>query len=172
MNKILIISSLIVILLGGYLPIYAMESVKEQSNFIKEYLDKGSLPELPWEIGNHIAQYVMENNPLVPWLVQQMPMPHKTLEGHGNAVYSGAFDRKGTKIVTASYDSTAKIWDVWTGQLIHTLQGHRDAVSSAVFDRKGTKIVTASYDNTAKIWDTSVHFIMYSGGKNISALVV
>ena len=153
MNKLLILSSLMMTLLGGYFSIDAMEYLQEQPSFIKEYLDKGSLPELPREIGNCIAEYVIENNPLVPWLVQQMTMPHKTLEGHSDVVYSAAFDETETKVVTASEDSTAKIWNADTGALINTLQGHGDGVTSAEFDGTGTKVVTASKDCTAKIWN-------------------
>ena len=139
--------------LGGFFSIDAIEGVIEQPNLVEKFLGNERLPELPSEIGNRISQYVIENNPVVPWLVQQMTMPHKTLEGHSDRVLSAVFDEEGTKIVTTSFDSTAKIWDVVTGRLIHTLQGHSAGVRSAAFDRRGTKIVTASLDNTAKIWD-------------------
>ncbi len=59
-------------LLGGFLLIEAMEGVKEQPNLINKFLDNERLPELPSEIGNRISQHVMENNPIVPWLVQQV----------------------------------------------------------------------------------------------------
>ena len=173
MNKILTLSSLMMSLLVGCFSIDAMECLQEQPNFIKDYLDKGSLPELPNEIGNRIAQYVMENNPIVPWLVQQMTMAHKTLEGHSDWVTSAAFDKTGTKAVTASRDNTAKIWDARTCELIHTFKGHRDVVWSAAFDKTGTKIVTTSYDCTAKIWDAEsgalIHTLQGHGGTVYSA---
>ncbi len=162
MNKILITSSFMLILLGGCLSIDAMVSVKGHSNLIEKFLGSGSLPELPVEIGGHIVKYVMHNNPLVAWLLQTMIMPHKTLEGHGGTVLSAALDRTGTKIVTAHHDGTAKIWDEGTGKLIHTLQGHRGLVFSAAFDITGTKIVTASYDRTAKIWDVETGKLIHT----------
>jgi WD40 repeat protein len=56
-------------------------------------------------------------------------------------------------IVTASKDTTARIWNVDTGELIRTLEGHDDFVRSAAFSPNGTLIVTASGDYTARIWD-------------------
>ena len=74
-------------------------------------------------------------------------------------VCSAAFSPDGKKIVTASEDNTAKIWDASTGECLHTLEGHTHWVCSAAifrisaaFSPDGSKIVTASYDNTARIW--------------------
>jgi WD40 repeat protein len=69
-------------------------------------------------------------------------------------VYSGAFSPDGLRIVTASADTTARIWDTATGKEIAVLRGHDDAVYSAAFSPDGLRIVTASADTTARIWDT------------------
>ena len=45
-------------------------------------------------------------------------------------------NRKFEKIVTASFDETAKIWDAHAGRLILTLEGHTDSVKSAIFSIK------------------------------------
>ncbi len=50
--------------------------------------------------------------------------------------------------MTASWDSTAKVWDVATGDEVHTLAGHTDVVTSVVFSPDGELVVTASWDNT------------------------
>lgn len=54
--------------------------------------------------------------------------------------------------ITALSDSTAKIWDNNTGEILTTLKGHKGDLTSARFNAAGTKVVTASYDKTAKIW--------------------
>ena len=66
---------------------------------------------------------------------------------------SAAFSPDGTRIVTASGDRTARLWDVASGAEIAVLRGHDDSVrESAAFSPDGTRIVTASDDNTARIW--------------------
>jgi len=75
------------------------------------------------------------------------------LSGHEGLVRSASFSPDGKRIVTASYDRTARIWDTATGQQIALLRGHDGALSSASFSPDGKLIVTASYDTTARIWD-------------------
>lgn len=57
------------------------------------------------------------------------------------------------KIVTGSFDRTAKIWDANTGQRYHTLKGHKMEIVCLSFDPHGMLVATGSMDNTAKIWD-------------------
>jgi hypothetical protein len=80
---------------------------------------------------------------------------HFALGGHEDAVYSAAFSSDGSRIVTASWDKTARIWDAATAKEIAVLRGHDDAVSSAAFSPDGSRIVTASDDDTARIWDAA-----------------
>ncbi len=74
------------------------------------------------------------------------------------AVWSAAFSPDGKRIVTASDDKTARIWDAATGKPIgEPLKGHEDTVRSAAFSPDGKRIVTASDDKTARIWDVFVN---------------
>ena len=67
---------------------------------------------------------------------------------------SAAFSPDGKRIVTASADKTARLWDAETGKPIgEPLRGHADTVSSAAFSPDGKRIVTASDDKTARLWD-------------------
>ena len=75
------------------------------------------------------------------------------LAGHEAAVNSAAFDGDGTRVVTASEDETAGVWNAATGELIATLSGHRSAVQSAHFSPDGDRIVTAAEDNSACLWE-------------------
>ena len=81
-----------------------------------------------------------------------------TLKGHTDGVSSAGFSPDGSRIVTASYDNTAKVWDARSGAEVLTLKGHTsgvfsNAVRSAGFSPDGTRIVTAGHDGTAKVWD-------------------
>ena len=75
------------------------------------------------------------------------------LSGHKREINSAAFSPDGTRIVTASWDKTARIWNAQSGEQIATLAGHKKAVYSAAFSPDGTRIVTASRDNTARVWN-------------------
>src|SRR5215471_17350759 len=78
---------------------------------------------------------------------------HRLLNGHTRQVLSTGFSPDGKRVVTASADNTARIWDADSGKEIALLQGHTDTVGSAGFSPDGKRAVTASADNTARIWD-------------------
>ncbi len=66
-----------------------------------------------------------------------------------------AFSRDGSRIVTASDDNTARVWDAATGTAIAVLSGHENQVISAAFSPDASRIVTASWDYTARVWDAA-----------------
>ena len=72
---------------------------------------------------------------------------------HDAGVTQAAFNRTGNRIVTASYDKTARIWDVSTGREIAILKGHQGPVERAGFSPDGRQVITAARDGTARIWD-------------------
>jgi WD40 repeat protein/predicted RNA-binding protein with RPS1 domain len=72
--------------------------------------------------------------------------------GHKASVLDAAFDSSGQRVVTASADHTARIWDVSRRATIRTLSGHMEAVTSAAFNAGGSLIVTSSTDRTARVW--------------------
>jgi WD40 repeat protein len=78
--------------------------------------------------------------------------PIGTLLGHGAAVWSVAPSRDGRRVVTASDDGTARVWDVRT-KVGLPLEGHTEPVNFAMFSGDGRNVVTASNDRTARIWE-------------------
>ena len=76
------------------------------------------------------------------------------LKGHEAEVRSIAFDSTGERVVTASVDGTARIWEAKSGQTLAILEGHNNAVNSATFSPDDKSVLTASADGTAVIWDT------------------
>ena len=80
------------------------------------------------------------------------PSPAWTATGLGPV---GRLQPDGTRVVTASDDKTARVWDAARGKPIGRLQGHGDRVNSAAFTPDGTRVVTASEDKTARVWDAA-----------------
>ncbi|MDX8353975.1 NB-ARC domain-containing protein [Cognatiyoonia sp. IB215182] len=74
--------------------------------------------------------------------------------GHHRTVNGAVFSKDGRYIVTASDDSTARLWDTETGAEIRSFKGHQSIVFSAVFSKDGRHVLTASSDSTARLWDT------------------
>ena len=77
------------------------------------------------------------------------------LGGHEDTVCSAEFGPKGSHIVTASYDKTARIWDATTGKELMVFRGHHSVISSAAFSPDGLHVVTASWDRTGRIWNAA-----------------
>jgi hypothetical protein len=118
-------------------------------------------------------------SPRFPWLQSLRPPPFPLggaelarLVGHERVVFHAAFDRDGRRIVTASYDNTARVWDAQTGAALARLVGHENWVYHAAFDRDGRRIVTASYDNTARVWDaqTGKCLEVIVGARDVAAI--
>ncbi|KAF8522031.1 WD40-repeat-containing domain protein [Gautieria morchelliformis] len=85
------------------------------------------------------------------WL-PRTPAKH-TLTGHRSPVTALSFHPLFSNIVTASEDTTLKIWDWDTGELERTLKGHTRSVTDCEYDSKGKNLVSCSYDLFVKVWN-------------------
>ena len=75
----------------------------------------------------------------------------KYFKGHQDSIWSSAFHPDNTKVVTASDDRTARLFDVVTGDIINTLP-HDGAVNVVKVSPNGQWIVSGGNDATVKIW--------------------
>ena len=74
--------------------------------------------------------------------------------GHTQWIVSLNFSSDSRFLVSASWDCTAKVWDVPTRTLLHTLSGHRRRVNYAAFSPiNGRYVATAAWDNAARVFD-------------------
>jgi hypothetical protein len=67
-------------------------------------------------------------------------------------VIRATFSADGARVVTASADKTARVWDATTGVALAVLRGHTDQLVGASFSPDGSRVVTASVDRTGRIW--------------------
>jgi dipeptidyl aminopeptidase/acylaminoacyl peptidase len=74
---------------------------------------------------------------------------------HEEKILSAQFSPDGQRVVTASGDNTARLWDATNGKPIGEPMKHGDTVYSAQFSPDGQRVVTASQDKTARLWDAA-----------------
>ncbi|TIT91117.1 MAG: hypothetical protein E5W59_12520, partial [Mesorhizobium sp.] len=74
---------------------------------------------------------------------------------HGAGVTDAAFNPAGDRIVTASHDKTAAVWDISSGAETVVLKGHEEALERAEFSPDGSRILTAARDGTARLWEAT-----------------
>lgn len=106
----------------------------------------------------HRAYERGSRHPMLPYLLADAMRPvdaiQAVLVGHEGRILSAKFSPGGRRIVTASEDTTARIFDAETGELIVNLTGHNNTVSAAEFSPDGRRVVTASRDGSVRIWDS------------------
>eukprot|EP00903_Cladosiphon_okamuranus_P007698 g7460.t1 len=77
----------------------------------------------------------------------------RTIYAHTGYVSSVAFfGPQCDRLITGSYDETAKLWDLKTGRSLQKFQGHTDGVTFAILGPDG-RVLTASEDRTLRVWD-------------------
>ncbi|KAJ5640295.1 uncharacterized protein N7484_008157 [Penicillium longicatenatum] len=77
----------------------------------------------------------------------------QTLEGHSDSVRSIAWSPDGSRLASASRDTTIRIWNPATGQCASTFEGHRGLITSIAWSPDGSLLASGSWDDTVKIWD-------------------
>lgn len=106
------------------------------------------------------------NGTLAMWRVQ----PRRRLwsiQAHTSTILDLAFDSYSGRLLTASSDKTAAIWEMTVVKnrsadktdlvptLVHRLQGHSGWVVSGAFGSGGKTVVTGSNDRTSILWNST-----------------
>jgi WD40 repeat protein/serine/threonine protein kinase/tetratricopeptide (TPR) repeat protein len=87
-------------------------------------------------------------------LLRQKPVPMHVWF-HEKALTAVAFSRDGRRVVTASRDRTARIWDVRTGRPHTRPLRHPQQVDAIAFSPDGKRLATGSRDLQARLWDAT-----------------
>lgn len=76
----------------------------------------------------------------------------RTLRANAGIVYSAAFGRDGTRVVTANGDGTAVVWDTASGRLLDRLVSPSGQLRSAVFSPDGRWVAAGAVDGSVTVW--------------------
>ena len=83
------------------------------------------------------------------WIIRKPAMADswsaclQTLEDHRGPLYSVAWSHNATRLASASWDSTVKIWDPATGQCVLTIEGHSSSVRSVAWSPDAARLAAA-----------------------------
>jgi WD40 repeat protein len=76
-----------------------------------------------------------------------------SFRGHTHSVTFARFSPDGKTLATASWDKTAKLWEVATGRELITLTRGVEPFLAVAFSPDGKVLVTAGADAMVKLWD-------------------
>ena len=75
------------------------------------------------------------------------------LDGHKSVVTSVTVLANCRRAVSASSDSTLRLWDLETGAELRRFDGHGYGITSVAASGDGRLALSASYDSTLRLWD-------------------
>ena len=73
---------------------------------------------------------------------------------HSQYVMMARFSPDGNRVLTASFDGTARVWDAHTGEPLTPFMSHDAGVLCAAFSPDAMRIVTCAADGTVRVWDS------------------
>ena len=91
------------------------------------------------------------------------------MEGHKDVINSIAFSPDGERLVSGSFDTSIRLWDVETGANLLTMPGNKIWGIPVAFSPDGKRLVSGAWDNDdgngLRIWDalTGDHVLTITG---------
>lgn len=78
-----------------------------------------------------------------------------TLKGHKLEVSEVCWDSQSRSLVSASDDTSVRIWDCLSKTCMKILLGHQNYAFCCDFNMRATLVVSGSFDESIKIWNAS-----------------
>jgi len=75
-----------------------------------------------------------------------------TLTGNSSSVDSIAVTPDGKRLISGSFDTALRIWDLEKREELFTLTGHRSRVNAVVVTPDGKRLISGSQDSILKVW--------------------
>jgi serine/threonine protein kinase len=88
-------------------------------------------------------------------ILEPQPLSNTRFIGarHTSRITAVAWSARGTRIASASYDKTVRIWNASDGNNLLTYQGHWDRVLAVAWSPDGNLVASAGNDGTIQVWD-------------------
>ncbi len=77
------------------------------------------------------------------------------MTGHEGKIEALCWSPDGTHIGSASEDTSARVWNVSTGESSIVLGGHEQPVTAIAFHPDNRRVATGSTDDTIRLWDST-----------------
>jgi eukaryotic-like serine/threonine-protein kinase len=89
------------------------------------------------------------------WELGTKPTRLRFIAGHKEAITMALFrpGGDGSLVVTASLDSTIRVWDRFNGKQVLILEGHESEVNGIAITKNGRFLAAACSDGKIRIWD-------------------
>ena len=147
-----------------------MAAVKEELRITENSLGHhGPISGVATSAGLYVATAGYDNQ-VILWDAATKTARARVL--HDHLANQCAFNSDGTKLVSASSDYTARVWDVPSLRLTAVLHGHEDDVEMAVFNDAGTLVATCSRDRSARVFDTGGRLVSVCRGHDDDVISV
>ncbi|MCO5205812.1 MAG: protein kinase [Anaerolineae bacterium] len=99
------------------------------------------------------------------WPVEAGDERQQILLGHTDMIETIDFSPDGTMLASVSWDRTARLWDLATGETLYTFTDHVGPVEGVSFSPDGKRLATSSGDSTVMIWsvESGEHLMTIAG---------
>jgi len=87
---------------------------------------------------------------------------HRRVVDHSTTVATLAFSPDRTRLASASYDETVKIWNTKDGKLVWTFSEHVGPVRAVAYSPDGKLVASGGYDRTVKLWNPETGDVRYT----------